>query len=725
MNQTQTIEVPIAGMDCAECTQTVQRAITSLDGIKKADVFLSSEKAIIQLDPSLVKMTDIRSAVKSAGYSIPEQREETAPSAALSNSSRRIFTVLGLVFGAIILLVVAGEWLGLLDGLTQLIPFPVGVGLVLLGGAPIFLNVIRATLQRQVISHTLMSIGALAAILVGEWTTAMVVVFFMHIGSFTEKLTAEGARRALRDLTAMAPQTARVEANREEKEIPIADVRLNDIVVVRPGEKIPVDGEVIYGQGAIDQSSVTGESMPAEAVTGAHVFAATILKQGSLKVCTQAIGAQSTFGRVIKMVEEAEMHRADVQQFADKFSAYYLPIVLGIAALTFLFRRDLLATAAVLLVACSCTIALATPIAMLASVGASAKKGVLIKGGKYIEILARADVLLIDKTGTLTLGKPTITDVITISSPLGRERDGLDENSLLSIAASADRYSEHPLAEALRSAARERGLELQEATEFESIPGTGVRAKINGKRISVGRVPFERDAPATALESQGKTVLSVLIDDKLFGWIAASDILRREVPDSLQAVKDLGIQKIELITGDNERVASSLAHALGISYRAGLMPEDKIRIVADYQSRGKVVVMIGDGINDAPALAQANVGIAMGRAGTDVAIEAAHITLMREDWTLIPHLFQTAKRTMRVVKANLGFTAVYNIIGLILAAFGFLPPMLAAALQSIPDLGILGNSARLLHQKEAYLGSANQTIARLGYEPVELDRQIR
>jgi Cd2+/Zn2+-exporting ATPase/Cu+-exporting ATPase len=329
---------------------------------------------------------------------------------------------------------------------------------------------------------------------------------------------------------------------------------------------------------------------------------------------------------------------------------------------------------------------------MLASVGASAKKGVLIKGGKYLETLARADVLLIDKTGTLTPGKPVVTDVIALN--------GMDENSLLSIAASADRYSEHPLADALRSASRERGLALQEVTEFESIAGTGVRARINGKCISVGRSSLERNDSVTTMELQGKTVLSVLIDEKPAGWIAASDTLRSEVPAALQVVKDLGIKQIELITGDNERVASSLADALGISYRAGLMPEDKIRIVTEYQSLGKIVVMIGDGINDAPALAQANVGIAMGKAGTDIAMEAAHITLMREDWTLIPQLLQTAKRTMRVVKGNLGFTAAYNVIGLILAAFGFLPPMLAAALQSIPDLGILGNSARLLRQKE-------------------------
>ena len=695
MNQTQTIEIPIAGMDCTECTQHVQHAISGLSGVHKVDVFLSSEKAIIQLNPTLVKLTDIRAAVKDAGYSVPDQHGETqTPNAALGEFSRRMFTALGLAFGAIILLVVAGEWLGLLDNLTRIIPFPIGVILVLIGGSPIFFNVIRATLKRQVISHTLMSIGAFAALFVGEWTTAMVVVFFMHIGSYTEKLTAEGARRAVKDLTAMAPQTARVEHNSEEIDTPIADVRTGDIVVVRPGEKIAVDGEVISGQGAVDQSSVTGESMPMEAGIGSHVNAATILKQGTLKVRTQAVGAESTFGRVIKMVEEAEVHRADVQQFADKFSTYYLPVVMSIAALTFLFSRNPLATAAVLLVACSCTIALATPIAMLATIGANAKHGVLIKGGKYLEMLARADVLLIDKTGTLTLGKPIVTDVIALN--------GMDENSLLSYAASADRYSEHPLADALRRSAHERDLLIHDVTDFESLAGMGVRANINGAIITVGKQSllktFTPPSQARILEAQGKTVLFVSKDGELAGLIAASDTLRSEVPDALQAAKQLGIKKIELLTGDNEQAAASVGNALGISYRAGLLPEDKIRIVQEYQSQGHIVVMVGDGINDAPALAQANIGIAM-KAGTAIAIEAAHITLMHEDWNLIPHVLATAKRTMRVVKGNLGFTAAYNIIGLTLAAFGFLPPMLAAALQSIPDLGILGNSARLLRQK--------------------------
>lgn len=688
-------------MDCTECTQHVQHAIAGVNGVKKVDVFLSSEKAIVQLNPSVVNMAEIRTAVKNAGYSVAKDEEEKTPNAMLADFSRRMFTAFGLAFGAVIIIVVLGEWLGWLDGLTEFIPFPVGVALVLLGGAPIFFNVIRAALKKQVIAHTLMSVGAIAALVVGEWTTGMVVIFFMHIGNYTERLTADGARHAVKDLTAMAPQIARVERDGEEKEIPIAEVEMNDVVIVRPGETIPVDGEVIAGHAAVDQSSVTGESMPVEAGVGSQVRGATILKQGTLKVRTQAVGAQSMFGRVIKMVEEAEAHRANVQQFADKFSAYYLPIVAGIAALTFLLSRNALATAAVLLVACSCTIALATPIAMLATIGLNAKRGVLIKGGKYLETLARADVLLIDKTGTLTLGKPIVTDVIVLPSPFRRGAGGevMDENTLLSYAASADRYSEHPLADALRRSAQERGIALREITNFESLTGMGVRATVDGKTITLGKRSLIKDfampPQVDTLEWQGKTVFFIFINNTIAGLIAASDTLRSEVPDALQKALFLGIKKIELLTGDNDIVASSVAEALGISFQANLLPEDKIRIVKEYQSQGHIVVMAGDGINDAPALAQANVGIAM-KAGSDVAIEAAHITLLREDWMLIPQVIAAAQRTMRVVKGNLGFTAAFNVVGLTLAAFGFLPPMLAAALQSIPDLGILGNSARLL-----------------------------
>jgi len=349
----------------------------------------------------------------------------------------------------------------------------------------------------------------------------------------------------------------------------------------------------------------------------------------------------------------------------------------------------------VLVVACSCSFALATPIAMLASIGAAAGNGLLIKGGKHLETLARADVLLIDKTGTLTLGRPRLTDIV---SP-----DGLDQDELLRLAASAERYSEHPLAQAVRSAAAEKHMALLEPVGFESLPGLGVRCTLDGRVVTVGSerlMAASSDGPhLAALQASGKTLLYVEREGKLAGVLAAADVLRPEVPEALAAVRALGIERIELLTGDSERTAAGLAEAIGIPYRARLLPEDKIAIVRRYQQEGHRVVMVGDGVNDAPALAQADVGIAMGAAGSDIALQAAHIALLRDDWRLVPQVITIARRTMRIVRLNIAFTAVYNTLGLTLAAFGFLPPVLAAAAQSIPDLGILANSSRLLRQR--------------------------
>ncbi len=695
MANIQTLEVPIKGMDCAECTQHVQHAISKLDGVKSVDVLLGTEKAIIKLDPDKVDMPAIRQAVASAGeYSVPDAAPRPLAQPA-GNFNRQLMTLLGIVFGVVLSIVIAGEWLGLFKFLENLVPFPIGVLIVIAGGLPIYRNVIRATLKRQVISHTLMTIGVIAALVVGEWVTAAIVVVFMRVGDYVENFTTESARRAVKELTAIAPQTARVEREGAEIELPVAEVKVGEIVIIRPGEKIPVDGEVISGHATLDQSAITGESMPVEVANGSRVFAATIAKLGSLRIKTLRVGADTTFGRVVKMVEEAEAHRADVQRLADKFSAYYLPIVAGIAALTFLLSRNPLSTAAVLVVACSCSFALATPVAMLASIGGSAKRGLLIKGGKYLETLARADVVLVDKTGTLTLGQPQITDVIAL--------DGLPDSEILALAASAERYSEHPLAEAVRAAARNQNIPLSEPENFEAIPGMGVRAKVNGSFVTIGNrrfIPSAESLPAAKqLEGQGKTLLFMERDGKLAGFLAAADTLRPEVPAALVELHTLGIKRVALLTGDNEQTASALAEKLGVEYRANLLPENKIEIVKDYQAKGHIVVMVGDGVNDAPALAQSDIGIAMGAAGTDIAIEAAHIALMREDWSLVPQAIRIARRTMGIIKMNLVFTTVYNVVGLSLAAFGILPPVLAAAAQSLPDIGILSNSARLLRDK--------------------------
>lgn len=692
MTVIQTLEIPIKGMDCAECTQHVQRAISRVEGVASVDVLLGTEKAIIRLDPDKVDLPTLRRAVASAGdYSVPETSESLVLHTR-NHFSRQFKILLAGVFVGVLIIVIAGEWLGLFDALNRIVPLPVGAAIVLAAGYPMYRNVLRAALRGQILSHTLMTLGVVAALAIGEWVTALIVAIFMRVGDYVESFTTESARRSIKELATLAPQTARVEQMGLEIKLPLDQVKAGDVVIVRPGEKIPVDGEVIGGHATLDQSAITGESMPVDVTEGSQVFAATLVNLGSLRLRTLRVGADTTFGRVIRLVEEAEANRANVQRFADRFSGYYLPIVAGIAAVTFLLSRDPLATAAVLVVACSCSIALATPVAMLASIGGSAKRGLLVKGGKVLETLSRADVLLVDKTGTLTLGQPRITDIVPLN--------GASEREILSLAASAERYSEHPMAEAVRRAARERDIHLLEPESFDAIPGMGVRAMVHGSQVEVGNrrlLPSAGSiALAEALEEQGKTLLFIARDGGLAGILAAADTIRPEVPASIQELKALGIVHIELLTGDNERTASTLAASIGIAYRAGLLPEDKIRIVKEYQSRGHTVVMVGDGVNDAPALAQADVGIAMGAAGTDIAIEAAHIALMQDDWTLVPQIFRTAHRTMNTVKTNLAFTAVYNVLGLTLAALGILPPVYAAAAQSLPDLGILANSARLL-----------------------------
>jgi Cd2+/Zn2+-exporting ATPase/Cu+-exporting ATPase len=516
----------------------------------------------------------------------------------------------------------------------------------------------------------------------------------------------------VKDLSSLAPQTARLVQDGEEVEVPIEQIQPGEVVVIRPGEQIPVDGEVIAGHAVVDQATITGESIPIEAGPGTHVFAATIATHGSLRVRVTRVGSESTYGQVIKLVEEAESQRGDIQRLADKFSAYYLPVVIGVAVLTLLIRRDPMATAAVLVVACSCAFALATPIAILASVGAGAKQGILIKGGKYLELIPEIDTLLIDKTGTLTLGKPYLTDVIPVSTPQvgkAKAQHSLEhtQSQLLTLVASAERYSEHPLAEAVRYEAAQRGISLLEPDSFETIPGMGVKAQLNGDLVAVGNRRLIEDCCDGALIfpeeeqllAEGKTLLYVAANGEPSGILAAADNLRQEVPQAIEDIRRLGVEQIELLTGDNQENASRLAEKLGVAFQAELLPEDKINIVKGYQARGHKVLMVGDGINDAPAISQADIGIAMGAAGHNVAMEAAHIVLMRPDWDLVPKVLQIGRRTTRTIKGNIIFTLVYNFFGLTLAALGYLPPILAAAAQSIPDLAILANSSRLLRQK--------------------------
>ncbi|WP_112310448.1 heavy metal translocating P-type ATPase [Pseudogemmobacter bohemicus] len=688
-----TLELPIGGMDCSACAKKVQRAVSKMPGVSKIEVLLNAEKAVIEIDPKQVTREALQAMIERVGFTVPQVEEPDYVKQG-NDFQRQMFMVLGLVFGVILLLVVAGEGLGLFDAVTDRVPMWAGTLVVVAFGASIFWGVIKSAMRLEVTSHTLMSIGAVAALVTGQWATGAIVIFFMRIGVFVERFTSEKARKLLKELNALAPTMARVERDGEEVEIPVEQVVVGDTIIVRPGERVPVDGTVIDGQATFDQAAITGESMPVEAEAGDRVFAATLAKLGHVRLRAERIGRDTTFGRTVKLVEEAEANRGEMQLLADKFSAWYLPVVIVIALLTYYLSGNVMAVVAVLVVACSCSFALATPIAMMASIGAAAKRGLLIKGGKYVEAIRAADVVLVDKTGTLTTGKPQITDIVSF--------DGRSQEELLQLAATAERHSEHPLAEAVRLHAREQGVRAGEPERFEAVPGKGIKAVIGGQAVDIGNrrlVAVDENQPDIArLESEGKTLLILAVDGKPAGIIAAMDTVRPEVGTAIEEIRKLGITRIELLTGDNARTATAIAGPLGIGFQANLLPEDKIRVVREYQAKGHRVVMVGDGVNDAPALAQAEVGIAMG-GGTDVAMEAAHIVLMREDWGLVADCFRIARRTMGVVRMNIAFTALYNMVGLTLAATGVIPPVVAAAAQSIPDIGILANSSRLIRQK--------------------------
>lgn len=681
-------ELPVDGMDCAECARTVQAALEEVPGVRTADVRLMTGNVVVAIEDDGPDPAALHAAVAAAGYRIPTQADASDDAGWATQVHRNLsLGLLGGIVFAVLAMAVVGQGLGVFDWLQARVPAWGGGAAALALGYPVFKQVLQAARQRRIIAHTLMTVGVGAALLVGAWVTALIIVVFMRVGDFVEQFTTDKARGSVRSLIDAMPQTARIQRDGQEVEVAIEAVAPGDVVRVRPGEKIPVDGTVVGGRATINQAAITGEPMPVEVAAGDSVYAATLAEGGGLRIRADEVGDDTTFGQVIRMVEEAEAHRGRTQQWADQFSGYYLPVVGLVAAGTYLVQQDLMATIAVLVVACSCAFALATPVAMLASIGTAARDGLLIKGGKYLEALAQADVLLLDKTGTLTLGRPRITQVIPLN--------GVPEREVVRLAASAERFSEHPLAATVRDLAAERDLPLSDPTDFEAIPGKGVRATVDGRRVTVGNRALV-EAPGEVLTQPGETPLYVALDGEPVGILLAADTVRDGVAEALAAVRGDGLQHIELLTGDTESAAAMLADRLDIAVQAELLPDDKIDVVKAYQADGKTVVMMGDGVNDAPALAQADVGIAMGGVGTDVAIDAAHVVLMREDWALVPRLFRTAGRTLGVVKSNLVLTAVYNGAALSLAALGWLPPVLAAALHALPDLGIVANSSRLL-----------------------------
>ncbi len=693
-----TLELTVPEMDCADEARQIEGALSRQPGVRDVQTAVGARKVIVAYEPERATPEAIQAAIRGLGMTVTEEGSR-AP-----GRRRPLPDLLGWAFVSVIAVValvgIAGERLGLFETLVERIPPWLALAAVVAGGYPIFVNVIRALRNRAVTAHALMTLGIVGALAIGQYAAAAVIVFFMRLADFIEGYTTDRSRQAIRELLRLAPETAWVKREGREILVPAEQVGRGEVVLVKPGERIPVDGTVIEGRASVNQAPITGESVPVEKQVGDRVFAATICERGALRLRTERVGRDTTFGQIVRLVEDAEASKAPVQRFADRFTAYYIPVVVTAALATYLVGGSATAAVATVLVACSCAIAMATPITVLAAVGRSARGGIIIKGGRYLEALAKVDTVVMDKTGTVTLGRPEVAEVIPL--------DGEGAASL-ALAASIERRSEHPLAAGIVRAAEQRALAVQEPKEFEVYPGEGVAATVDGVSALCGTerlmARFGIDVPdhvrtrVRELAEDGRSVVLVARGETLTGLIALADTIRPEVEAAIAALRALGVRRLLLLTGDRREVAAAVARRLGLDFEAEVLPGQKIRVVERLQREGKVVAVVGDGINDAPALAQADVGIAMGVAGTDAAIEAAHVALMQDDWRGVPEAIRIGRRAFRTIQQNLWFTAGYNIVGILLAATGWIPPILAAAAQALPDVAVMLNSSRLLRAR--------------------------
>jgi heavy metal translocating P-type ATPase len=517
----------------------------------------------------------------------------------------------------------------------------------------------------------------------------------MLAGEFLEEVTLERTRNAVRELVRLAPDAASVERDGAWVQVPLREVCVGDRVLVRPGERVPVDGAIASGEASLNEASITGESMPVDKSVGAKVFAGTTSQSGAIVVQTEHVGRDTTLGRIIQIVHAAQAQKGPTQKIADRFAQYFTPLILTIGASVWFLTHDLMRVMAVFVIACPCALVLATPTAVIASIGNIARRGGLVKGGLTLETAGRVTAVAFDKTGTLTRGHPEVVAV----DPIG----GRSPNDVLRMAGVAETRSEHPLGRAIAAHARAAGVTLAEPEAFSMTFGRGVEAAWQGHRIEVGnhRLLEAGDPVADALaahERQGRTALLVRVDGVPWGVLGLADAVRPQARTAIQQLRRLGIERVVMLTGDHPVTAHAIAEEVGITdVRAGLLPEQKLEVVRDLQSSGGAVAMIGDGVNDAPALVLADVGVAMGAAGTDVALESADIALMGDDLTLLPEILTLSRRALGIIRQNIwGFAVAVNIAGILLAGSGLLSPIGAAVVHNVASLFVVMNSGRLL-----------------------------
>jgi heavy metal translocating P-type ATPase len=568
----------------------------------------------------------------------------------------------------------------------------IGLAATLVGGYPIFKEAAENAFERKMTMELSMTIALLAALVIGEFFTALIITLFVLGAEILEGMTVRRGRRAIGDLLNFLPRAATVRRGGEIREARADELRIGDLVLVNPGSRIPVDGTVAGGHSFVDQAPITGESMPVEKLAGAWVYAGAINQSGALEVRAERLGRDTSFGKIVEAVERAERSRAPIQKLADRLAGYLVYFALGAAALTFLITRDVRSTISVVIVAGACGIAAGTPLAILGGIGRAARQGAIIKGGRYLETLARVDTVIFDKTGTLTLGTPEVQEVLPVA--------GISERTLLEAAATAERRSEHPLAKAILAIAESRAVSVVEPQDFAYTPGRGITARVDGDEIVAGtRALLGERQVATpddaSDDGSGRSAVLVARGGRYLGAIRVADTVRPEAKAAVAGLKAIGIRTM-LLTGDARNVAEVVAAELGVDeFAAELLPEAKLERVKSLVERGRVTAMVGDGINDAPALMQANVGVAMG-SGTDVARESASVVLLGNDLLKFVETVRLARRTRRTILQNFAGTIAVDGVGIGLAAMGLLNPLLAAFIHVASELAFILNSARLL-----------------------------
>ena len=570
----------------------------------------------------------------------------------------------------------------------------------LVGGWPIVKGAVTATIRRFDLTADLMvSIAMLAALVVGAYSAAALVALMMLLGERLEDLTAARADNALKELAGLVPERVTLRRGGEDVDVPIEGLRPGDIVLVRPGGRVPADGEVVRGQAVANQASLTGESLPLDKGPGDRVYAGTLCAEGALEIRVQEVGPDTTLGHMIRLVREARATQAPVQRLANHYAQYLLPAALTIAVITYLLTGQILRAITVLIVICPCALVLATPTALVAAIANAARRGVLVKHGTAMEQIGRVDVVAFDKTRTLTLGEPEVTQIVCFDGA------ALSEQELLGLAAAAERSSEHPLARAILAAAHRAGLPVDVPEEFAAMAGHGVRARVRGREIVVGdrmlaarhiATPEDAQARMRSFETHGHKAIPIAVDGAVAGLLVVADAVRPESQAAIERLKALGVRETVLISGDSAAVARAVGRTLGVDrVQAGALPQDKLDLIRELQARGLRVAFVGDGVNDAPALAAADVGIAMGAIGTAVALETADIVLLTDDLGRVPDLIQLARGSLTTIRNNVIFSMGVNLLAVVLGGLGLIGPVLGAIMHEASALPVVANSARL------------------------------